>query len=364
MAELLVTNKAREQIARFLAGETISAPGYIALGFSSTEAAITDEELGDEYYRAKITARFRIEPDVTRFVLTLPSAVPPKVPGTTNRFREAGLFDAGPITLSNPNFESWTDTTLDGWVIENATVTKEITDIFEGQASAKVSVASGEGLVYQNIPNPENYRGKKLIVRAAGKRISSYFMVFIEDDAGRYLSSYFHTSWSFRERSAVISSTTTSLKAGFLFPAGDGIIDWANLIECGNLYARCNIDIEKDVLKPLSLAFHIRLLSPEEETVMPLIAFAKEELTISTTVKTLTSSVYQPANQAPAEEAVLTSEDGDLRYWMDSSDPTSSSGHLLTPGLWTTIRGLKNISQLKMIRAGTTDAKIQVTYFR
>jgi len=29
-----------------------------------------------------------------------------------------------------------------------------------------------------------------------------------------------------------------------------------------------------------------------------------------------------------------------------------------------TIRGLTNITQMKMIRAGTTDAKVKVTYFR
>jgi len=361
MAEATLTNRGRELLARWVTGETITTPKYIGIGLSDRDLSITETELGDEYYRAEATSIFRIEPQVARFSLVLGPNTPPTA--DVLKIREIGLFDEAQVALTNPGFEEW-DTIPTGWTIKNATVTKETTNVFEGSASCKVE-PTDTGWVYQELPNPERWRGKEIVFRLAVYTTTLFAYVFIEDDISRTeIISPKTLAWTVVKVKRTIDANATFVRVGFRIGVSYAIIDWGSVIAPkGNLWARALVKVDKQT-NPLATAFQLRLLAPEEEEIMALIAFAKEELTVSNTVVTLTPSVYQPTGEAPAEEAFITGEEGNVRYWLDGTDPTAESGHLLEPGMFYTIRGLTNITQMKMIRAGTTDAKVKVTYFR
>jgi hypothetical protein len=97
-------------------------------------------------------------------------------------------------------------------------------------------------------------------------------------------------------------------------------------------------------------------------------ASGKEKLTVSSTAKALTSSVYAPiCTDSPpalcqADYAYITVETDALRWW-PHDDPTSTDGHLQPANTSFTVWGFDNIVNLRMIRV-TTDATIQVSYYR
>ena len=87
-----------------------------------------------------------------------------------------------------------------------------------------------------------------------------------------------------------------------------------------------------------------------------------ETLTIADSVKTLTSSVYSPAENT-ASRAMVTAEGGDFRYKVDGNNPTASEGHLVEAGDILEFDDITLIENFKAIRTGTTSGKISITYF-
>ena len=92
--------------------------------------------------------------------------------------------------------------------------------------------------------------------------------------------------------------------------------------------------------------------------------FATEVLTISITPVALTSTIYRPAGPA-ATMAQVTIEQGDIRYY-EVGTPSATDGHYLaaTPPQTFFICGLDSIQAFKAIRAGTTNARATITYYR
>lgn len=102
-------------------------------------------------------------------------------------------------------------------------------------------------------------------------------------------------------------------------------------------------------------------------------AFAFETLTVSNSVKTLTASKYAAKSSGglyqQASEAAIsvdgTAGTNDLRWTLEGTNPVATTtGHKLKAGETLTVSGYDNIKALKMIRDGSSDAVIQVTYFR
>lgn len=103
--------------------------------------------------------------------------------------------------------------------------------------------------------------------------------------------------------------------------------------------------------------------------------FNAETLTVSSTSKALTSSIYNPtitgvaSGQSRADYAYITVETDAIRWWPCTGAlctigaPTASVGHLVPSGSSFTVWGYANIQNLRMIRV-TTDATIQVSYYR
>lgn len=91
-------------------------------------------------------------------------------------------------------------------------------------------------------------------------------------------------------------------------------------------------------------------------------AFAFEELTVSNSVKTLTSTKYLDTDGENATRAIITIQDAQIRYMYNGDTPTASLGHVVNPFDTITLLGSQNIRNFKAIRKGSTDAKISCTY--
>ena len=85
-----------------------------------------------------------------------------------------------------------------------------------------------------------------------------------------------------------------------------------------------------------------------------------EQLTVSSTVKSLTESKYIAMNKCWARVTVGTAG---IRFQLDGSNPTGESGETLAVGDILTLNNLIEIKQFRAIRDGSTDAEMRVHYF-
>jgi hypothetical protein len=101
--------------------------------------------------------------------------------------------------------------------------------------------------------------------------------------------------------------------------------------------------------------------------------FAFETLTVSTTAKTLTATVWAPngVTSVPvAKVAIITVEANPLRWRADGLAPTSSTGILVAgaaaPAQPSQIEvcGQAALLLMQMIRQGAADSTIMVQYFK
>jgi hypothetical protein len=94
-----------------------------------------------------------------------------------------------------------------------------------------------------------------------------------------------------------------------------------------------------------------------------LTGFAREELLIDATVKSLTASIYKPSGVTPTM-ATISVEGGSIRYSVVGV-PTSASGHPVggTPAQTLTICGAESIAAFKATRM-TSDANLFITYYK
>ncbi len=92
-----------------------------------------------------------------------------------------------------------------------------------------------------------------------------------------------------------------------------------------------------------------------------------EEVTVGGSAVALSSVKIMPTTgpyaRMAARAALVSSENGDLRFRIDGGLPDVSSGHYLTSGDTLVLTGTQAIQQLRAIRSGDTDALLKVTYF-
>jgi hypothetical protein len=88
--------------------------------------------------------------------------------------------------------------------------------------------------------------------------------------------------------------------------------------------------------------------------------FADETLTVTNSATPLTVATY--AASPGATWAVITVEDANLRWWASGATPTTTQGHLAQPGDVITLSDPNEIRRFRAIRAGDTDAVLQVSY--
>lgn len=85
---------------------------------------------------------------------------------------------------------------------------------------------------------------------------------------------------------------------------------------------------------------------------------AKEMITVSTAVKTLTSGTYGSDTRA-----FIQCQDADIRYWITGDNPTATEGILLYDGDYLELRTATELSNFKAIRDAEADAKLAVQYY-
>ena len=92
--------------------------------------------------------------------------------------------------------------------------------------------------------------------------------------------------------------------------------------------------------------------------------WAHETITVSTVAKTLTVATYAPTGAQGSILAVITTATDTARWWDDGTAPTSTVGHSIAAGGTLTLCGTQAISKFQIIRSGSADVPISVTYFR
>ena len=92
-----------------------------------------------------------------------------------------------------------------------------------------------------------------------------------------------------------------------------------------------------------------------------------EEISVGSSVVQLSSAKITPTSgpyaRMSARAALLSSENGDIRFRIDGGVPSASSGHYLTSGDALVISGTQALQQLRAIRSGDADGLLRVTYF-
>jgi hypothetical protein len=92
-----------------------------------------------------------------------------------------------------------------------------------------------------------------------------------------------------------------------------------------------------------------------------------EEVSVGTSVAELSDDKIMPTTgpyaRMAARAALVSSENGDIRFRIDGGDPSASSGHYLTSGDALVLTGTQALQQFRVIRSGDTDGLLMVTYF-
>jgi hypothetical protein len=92
-----------------------------------------------------------------------------------------------------------------------------------------------------------------------------------------------------------------------------------------------------------------------------------EEVTAGVSVVSFSTAKIKPTTgpyaRMSARAALVSSENGDLRFRIDGGLPSLSSGHYLTSGDTLVLTGTQAIQQFRGIRCGDTNGVLRVTYF-
>lgn len=95
----------------------------------------------------------------------------------------------------------------------------------------------------------------------------------------------------------------------------------------------------------------------------PLWTFDTDTITVSTNSVGLTADKYN-STKGFAKGAIIRVEDAQTRHWTDGSDPSPTEGILDDDGAVVMVEGPNDVRQIRFVRAGGTDAKLQVEYLR
>jgi len=92
-----------------------------------------------------------------------------------------------------------------------------------------------------------------------------------------------------------------------------------------------------------------------------------EEITVGVNAVGCTQGKVTPTTgpyaRLSARAALVSSENGDLRFRIDGGLPSVSSGHYFTSGDTLVLTGTQAIQQFRGIRCGDTNGVLKVTYF-
>ncbi|MFA5270789.1 MAG: hypothetical protein WC412_00415 [Candidatus Omnitrophota bacterium] len=87
-----------------------------------------------------------------------------------------------------------------------------------------------------------------------------------------------------------------------------------------------------------------------------------EEIVVEDVAKALSQAVYNPAGGQSASFAMVCSEGGAMRYFVNGQNPSASSGVLLEEGDIIELPSIYHIKDFRVIKAGDDAGKLVVTY--
>jgi hypothetical protein len=92
-----------------------------------------------------------------------------------------------------------------------------------------------------------------------------------------------------------------------------------------------------------------------------------EEVTAGVSVVGFSTAKIKPTTgpyaRMSARAALVSSENGDIRFRIDGGQPSASLGHYFTNGDTLVLTGTQAIQQFRAIRCGDTNGVLKVTYF-
>lgn len=90
-------------------------------------------------------------------------------------------------------------------------------------------------------------------------------------------------------------------------------------------------------------------------------ARASKHATVSGTAVALSAFSFDAADVAAAKFASVSPIGGKVNYLHDGETPTAVYGHPIVQDGTVTIRGNENITELQIIRSGSTDAEVTIS---
>ena len=92
-----------------------------------------------------------------------------------------------------------------------------------------------------------------------------------------------------------------------------------------------------------------------------------EVMTAGAQVAVLSATKIKPVSgpyaNTVARAALISLEDGDVRFRIDGGPPSATSGHYLTSGDTLVLSGTQALKQFQAIRTGEASGTLRVTYF-
>lgn len=82
----------------------------------------------------------------------------------------------------------------------------------------------------------------------------------------------------------------------------------------------------------------------------------------SITVNDTPIGVGSAANDPEVTMGIFSVEGGNVRYWLDGTVPTSTSGHILYQNDYLKVFNKNNIAHIKFIRTGSSTTTIRASY--
>jgi len=104
------------------------------------------------------------------------------------------------------------------------------------------------------------------------------------------------------------------------------------------------------------------MIDARQYTIGKLFGYDTEEITVADTAIGLTAGKLTTAIKP--KEVFIQCETAQVRYYYDSTTPTSSSGFVLNPFDNVRMRGITNLTNLRFIRTGAVSAKLTICYER
>jgi hypothetical protein len=92
-----------------------------------------------------------------------------------------------------------------------------------------------------------------------------------------------------------------------------------------------------------------------------------EAVTVGAAAVGLSAGKIKPENgpyaHVSARAALISLEEGDIRFRLDGAPPTADDGHYLTVGDTLVLTGTQALEQFQAMRAGEASGNLRVTYF-